>query len=177
VDLPKHPVVHGHPIHAILSDGPVVLIPLALAGELWDRGRNAGGLRLGDVLTAGAAVTASAAAIVGWVDWLTIPREHAARRPATIHGLINSAAVVLVAAALPVRRRRLTLLAGATTAILASAWIGGDLVFRHGWRVRPAEEAEIVEARLHDDASVAAFAEARREVTDFERRRTFLPRG
>ena len=33
VDLPKHPVVHGHPIHAILSDGPVVLIPLAIVGR------------------------------------------------------------------------------------------------------------------------------------------------
>ena len=175
MDLPKHPVVHGHPIHAILSDGPVVLIPLALAAELWDRTRNAGGLRLGDVVTAGAATTASAAAIIGWIDWLTIPPEHPARRPATIHGLINSAAVLAVAAAVPARRRRLRLLSGAATAILAGAWIGGDLVFRHGWRVRPAEEAEIVEARLGDDTSMAAFAEARREVTDFERRKTFLP--
>ena len=75
MDLPKHPVVHGHPIHAILSDGPVVLIPMALAAELWDRTRNAGGLRLGDVVTAGAATTASAAAIIGWIDWLTIPPE------------------------------------------------------------------------------------------------------
>ena len=37
MDLPKHPVVHGHPIHAILSDGPVVLIPVAIAAELWER--------------------------------------------------------------------------------------------------------------------------------------------
>jgi uncharacterized membrane protein len=177
VDLPKHPVVHGHPIHAILSDGPVVLIPLALLAELWDRARGASGLRLGDVATAGAAATASLAAIVGWIDWLTIPPEHPARRPATIHGLINSAAVLAVAVALPARRRRLRLLAGAATAIVAGAWIGGDLVFRHGWRVRPAEEAEIVEGRLDDDASITAFAEARREVTDFERRKTFLPAG
>ena len=33
VDLPKHPVVHGHPVHAMLSDGPVILIPLAFAAE------------------------------------------------------------------------------------------------------------------------------------------------
>jgi len=57
------------------------------------------------------------------------------------------------------------------------AWIGGDLVFRHGWRVRPAEEAEIVEERLQDAAGVAAFAAARRAVDDFERDRTFLPPG
>jgi uncharacterized membrane protein len=177
VDLPKHPVVHGHPIHAILSDGPVVLIPLALATELRDRARNARGLRPGDVLTAGAAATATAAAIVGWIDWLTIPPEHPVRRPATIHGLINTAAVLAVAAAVPARGRRLRLLAAASGAILAGAWIGGDLVFRHGWRVRPAEEAEIVEARLTDAAGAEAFAAARRDVADFERQKTFLPAG
>ncbi|MDQ6794530.1 MAG: hypothetical protein M3067_06890 [Chloroflexota bacterium] len=177
MDLPKHPVVHGHPIHAILSDGPIVLIPLAFAADLWDRITSARGLRLGDVLTAGAAATGLAAAVVGWIDWLTIPGEHPARRPATIHGLINTAAVLTVVVAVPARRRRLRLLTAATTAILTGAWIGGDLVFRHGWRVKPAEEAEIVEARLSDPAGVAAFAEARSEVADFERRKTFLPAG
>jgi uncharacterized membrane protein len=177
VDLPKHPVVHGHPIHAILSDGPVVLIPLALAAELWDQTRNARGLCPGDAVTAAAAATGSAAAIVGWIDWLTVPPEHPVRRPATIHGLINTAAVLAVVAAVPARGRRLRLLAAATTAILAGAWIGGDLVFRHGWRVRPAEEAEIVEARLNDAAGAEAFAAARRDVADFERRKTFLPAG
>ena len=177
MDLPKHPVVHGHPIHAILSDGPIVLIPLALVADLWDRITGARGLRLGDVLTTGAAATGLAAAVAGWIDWLTIPRDHPARRPATIHGLINTAAILTVVAAVPTRRRRLRLLGAATMAILAGAWIGGDLVFRHGWRVRPAEEAEIVEAQLSDPAGVAAFAEARREVADFERRKTFLPAG
>jgi uncharacterized membrane protein len=174
VDLPKHPVVHGHPIHAILSDGPVVLIPLAIASELWDRKSHAQGIRLGDVATAGAAATTLAAGVVGWIDWLTVPSDHPVRRPATIHGLINTTALVALVAAVPAGRRRLKLLAAAETAILVGAWIGGDLVFRHGWRVRPAEEAEIVEQRS-DAAGVAAFAEARREVADFEHRKTFLP--
>ena len=177
MDLPKHPVVHGHPVHAILSDGPVILIPLAMAAEAWDRASHAEGLGLGSTVTATAAATGSAAALVGWIDWLTIPADHPARRPATIHGLINSAAVLAVAVALPARRRRLELLAAATTAILVGAWIGGDLVFRHGWRVRPAEEAEIVEQRLRDPAGVAAFGAARRQVAEFEREKTFLPPG
>ena len=177
MDLPKHPVVHGHPIHAILSDGPVVLIPLALAAELWDRSRHADNLRLSDMVTFAAAATGSAAGIVGWIDWLTIPADHPARRPATFHGLINTAALLAVTAALPARRLRLQLLAAASTSILVGAWIGGDLVFRHGWRVRPAEEAEIVEDRLRDPAGAAVFATARREVADFERQKTFLPPG
>ncbi len=176
MDLPKHPVVHGHPIHAILSDGPVVLIPLAIAAETWDRKGAGTGIRLGDVVTAGAAATTLAAGLVGWIDWLTVPSDHPVRRPATIHGIINTTALVTLAAAVPTRRRRLKLLAAAQLAVLVGAWIGGDLVFRHGWRVRPAEEAEIVEARLRDDPTVAgAFAEARRDVADFERAKTFLP--
>lgn len=175
MDLPKHPVVHGHPIHAILSDGPVILVPLAFAAELWDRFSHAEGLRLGDAVTTAAVATGSAAGLVGWIDWLTIPSDHPARRPATIHGIVNTAAVLAVAVSLPTRRRRLQLLAAATTTILVGAWIGGDLVFRHGWRVRPAEEAEIVEQRLRAPAEVEAFATARREVDDFEREKTFLP--
>ena len=177
MDLPKHPVVHGHPIHAILSDGPVVLMPLAIAAEAWDRREHAQGIRLGDVVTAGAAATTLAAGIVGWVDWLTVPSDHPVRRPATIHGIINTTALVALACAVPTRHRRLRLLVAAQLAILVGAWIGGDLVFRHGWRVRPAEEAEIVEQRLDDPVAVAAFADARRDVADFERRKTFLPAG
>ena len=176
MDLPKHPVVHGHPIHAILSDGPVVLIPLAVAAELWDRIRG-DRLRLGGAATAAAAATASAAGLVGWIDWLTIPPDHPARRPATIHGIINTGAILAVSAAFAARRQRLQLLAAAAAAMFVGAWIGGDLVFRHGWRVRPAEEAEIVEEALQDPAGAAAFANARAEVADFERRKTFLPPG
>jgi hypothetical protein len=55
VDLPKHPVVGGHPVHAMLSDGPVVLIPLAVAAEVLDRAGLAGGRRAADLLTASAA--------------------------------------------------------------------------------------------------------------------------
>jgi hypothetical protein len=44
------------------------------------------GIRLGDVVTAGAAATTLAAGVVGWIDWLTVPSDHPVRRPATIHG-------------------------------------------------------------------------------------------
>src|ERR1700731_2409969 len=34
LDLPRHPVVHGHPIHATLSDLPAALIPAGFLAEL-----------------------------------------------------------------------------------------------------------------------------------------------
>ena len=178
MELPKHPVVHGHPVHAILSDGPAVLIPVAMAIELWDLAQRHGTSPLSDAACGLAAAAATSAAVVGWIDWLTIPGDHPARKPATVHGLINSAGVVLVVAAAGSRRLRFPLLTAATATTLVAAWIGGDLVFRHGWRVRPAEEAEIVEKTLQDRGDPVArqaFADARREVGDFERRRTFLP--
>lgn len=175
MDLPKHPVVGGHPIHAALSDGPVILIPLAVAAEVLQGVGLVEGSRVGNLLTGSAAAASLAAATVGWIDWLTIPASHPVRRPATIHGLINSAAAIAVAAALPARRQRLGLLSAAVATVVVGAWIGGDLVFRHGWRVRPAEEAEIVEERSSDPATAAAFATARREVAEFEREKTFLP--
>ena len=175
MDLPKHPVVHGHPVHAILSDGPAVLVPIALAVELQDLARRNGGSPLSDAACAAAAAAAASAGVVGWIDWLTIPSDHPARTPATLHGLINSAGIVAVLVAAGSRRLRLPLLAAATAGTLVAAWLGGDLVFRFGWRVRPAEEAEIVEKNLDNLEGHKAFADARREVADFERRRTFLP--
>ena len=79
------------------------------------------------------------------------------------------------AAALPARRQRLGLLTAAVATVVVGAWIGGDLVFRHGWRVHPAEVSEIVEEQSDDAATAAAFAAARREVAEFEREKTFLP--
>jgi uncharacterized membrane protein len=176
IDLPRHPVVRGHPIHAILSDLPVTLIPLALAtelaGVLGSRGRRRRRRRanVSDAVTRLALIAAGTAGIAGWIDWLTIPREHAAQRPATLHGLINSAGVLALLGAASRPRLRLPLLGGAAAGVAVAGWIGGDLVFHHGWRVRPAEEAEMVAAKVGQDP----FEQARREIERFEREKTFL---
>ena len=171
-------MVHGHPIHAILSDGPAVLIPLALAMEAWRRTRKDNVLEPLSRLatqTATAAAAAAAAAVVGWIDWLTIPGDHPAWTPATVHGAINTAGITALAGASAGPKRRLGFLAAATAGLLVAAWIGGDLVFRFGWRVRPAEEAEIAEQALVEAGQPQAFEQAREEVADFERHKTFLP--
>ena len=170
--------MHGHPLHAILSDGPVVLIPLALGIEAWRRtkkDKDKVGQPLSLIATRTATATAAAAGIVGWIDWLTIPVGHPARKPATMHGLINTAGIVTLIAASTGRKRRVGLLAAATAGLLVAAWIGGDLVFRFGWRVRPAEEAEIAEQQLVEAGQAGVFRLARQNVADFERRKTFLP--
>jgi uncharacterized membrane protein len=168
--------VHGHPVHAILSDGPAVLIPLAFAVDAWRSVRNDKvSQQLSSVATRTATAAAAAAGFVGWIDWLTIPGEHPARTPATLHGLINTAGLMALLGASTSRKRRLGLLGAATAGLLVAAWIGGDLVFRFGWRVRPAEEAEIAEQELAKNGQDEVFQLARQKVADFERRKTFLP--
>ena len=177
LDLPRHPVVHGHPIHAILSDFPVVLIPAALLVELSRRalpGPDA--RRLSDAATAAALASATAAALAGWIDWLTMPTELPVQKPATLHGLVNTAGLVSLIGAATRPQRRLPFLGIAALAVMVGGWIGGDLVFHHGWRVRPAEEAEIVEKELAEAGMDHFFDRARKEVSDFERRRTFFGR-
>jgi uncharacterized membrane protein len=182
LDLPRHPVVHGHPIHAMLSDLPATLIPAALAAEIARRltgdSRRAADERrtLSDAATVAALGTATAAALLGWIDWLTMPTEHPAQKPATLHGAINSAGLLALVGAVAQPRRRLPFLMFATAAVLAAGWIGGDLVFHYGWRVRPAEEAEIVEQDLAKTGATEPFDRAREAVSDFERRKTFLGR-
>jgi hypothetical protein len=105
-----------------------------------------------------------------------MPTEHPAQKPATLHGLINTAGLLALAGAVAWPRRRLPFLMLATAAVMVAGWIGGDLVFHYGWRVRPAEEAEIAEQSLAQAGMEKHFERARKEVSDFEHRKTFLGR-
>lgn len=164
----KHPVVHGHPLHAMISDLPVALIPTALIAAAAERARSSRETRFASTSAMGLAVASALAALaVGWWDWLTIPREHAARGPATTHGLLNTAGLGSGLIALAAPRRRLELLLAWNALLLVAAWIGGDLVYKLGWRVRPAEELEqLDEGRTR--------AEAREIIDQHEREDTLL---
>ena len=168
-------MVLGHPVHAILSDLPATLIPTALLCECVRRVAPRPETQLlSGAATLAASAAGLAAAVVGWIDWLTMPTEHPAQKPATLHGLINSASVVAVWGAAWLPSRRLMLLGLGTVGVVAGSWIGGELVFRHGWRVRAAEEAELVESRLQAEGRPDYFDQARAEVSDFERSKTIL---
>ena len=149
-----HPVVHGHPLHAMLSDLPAGLIPAALLAAAIERARSDRRTRYAARTSAMLAFgSACAAGVIGWWDWLTIPSDHPVRSPATTHGLINSGGLALGAAAILLPRRRLELLVLLNAALVVAAWIGGDMVYRLGWRVRPAEELEQIDAgKARDEA-------------------------
>lgn len=173
----RHPVLRGHPMHAMLSDLPIALIPTALLAAVAARSGKRRAVFASDASTVLALATGTAAALVGWWDWTTIPEGHRARRPATIHGTINSVLLGVVAAALIRPSSRMGWLALANGGLLVAAWIGGDLVYALGWRVRPAEELELMEEDLRARGLLALHDRAREEVDRHERTETFLPRS
>jgi hypothetical protein len=60
-------------------------------------------------------------------------------------------------------------------ALVVSAWIGGDLVYRLGWRVAPAEYDEQLESALHDRGDDALIAHAHHTVEQYEQTHALLP--
>jgi uncharacterized membrane protein len=168
----KQPVVRGHPIHAALSDGPAALAPVAFIAQLWSIVRRSESSRdSARSMTRFAWAASLVAGAVGWWDWTKMPREHPAWRPATVHGVVNSALVGVLTVAAASKRRRTKALALASGLVGAGGWLGGRLVFHHGWRVRPVEEFEIVREHVEE----AILDDARAQVDDYERRETYLP--
>lgn len=177
----KHPVVKGHPLHAMLSDLPIgALVTSVVMDALWLGMPSATWRAAAEVtllVTLGGALLA---AVAGLWDWFGIPSEHAAKRQAAYHGWTNAAAVGLLIASLVVHWLTgsavgpVLTFCGLGVAIVAG-WIGGDLVFQLGWRVNPAERAEILEGQLLNEGQGDRVRRVREEVRAFEREQTLLP--
>jgi uncharacterized membrane protein len=134
----------GHPVHAMLSDFPMVLLLLWTALDaaafvldssmLWQLGHWA---LIGGVVAAGFAATA------GLVDYATIDATRPrAARTAVAHMLVMLSVVTLAIVALVFRTssmpRHVDRLLHVVALVLVAAglagggWLGGHLVFRHG---------------------------------------------
>lgn len=128
-----HGVWLGHPLHPVFTDLPVGawttgLVLDAVGAASGDRSMD----RAADVAIAVGLVGALGAAVTGLTDWSETSGR--SRRTGLVHGLLNIAATALYATAYALRRNgsRSTgqgcALAGYTVA-MASAYIGGDLVY------------------------------------------------
>jgi uncharacterized membrane protein len=156
-------VFAGHPLHAMLTDMPAALIPTGFLFSLLGRLRREPALEsAGFATTAAGVVAAVPTAVAGLADYLQMEVTDPAQATGFTHGLLNLLAVSLGLASLRgggLRKRGSTAsicLSGAATGVLlASAYLGGDLVFHRGWRVKPIEREEIeqhhVPATVHED--------------------------
>lgn len=127
-----HGVWLEHPLHPVFTDVPIGAWTTALALDAAANGsremRRAATFAIGVGL-----VGAVGAAITGLTDWSETDGE--ARRTGLVHGLANIAATTLMAASFFQRRRNShvngTACAWSGFAIaVASAYLGGDLVYR-----------------------------------------------
>ena len=136
--------VFGHPLHAMLSDFPLVLLGTSL---VWD----ALGIWRGEAVwwaisfwnIALGLSAALVAAMAGAVDYTTIKQDEPASKLATLHMMLMLLAVSLYGASLllrggpapPVGASRaggLILESLGLLLLMAGGWCGGHLVFHHG---------------------------------------------
>lgn len=132
-----------------------------------------------------AVIGAALAGVMGWWDFLNIPANHRARQPAFLHGLLNSSILVLSSANVVVRAKQprwggvgdlpFALSTVGIVGLMVSAWIGGDLVYRLGWRVKPAEELEIIEPELAKDGRGDLVQSAKEQVARFAQESNLIP--
>jgi uncharacterized membrane protein len=182
--LPQ-PVVKGHPIHAVFTVLPAGIFSLSFGLDLLSRATGSNRFRTSALDTFAAAwLGGMAAAAAGWWDYANVPEDHPAVGPGLVHGLGNSALLGLGALNLalrlregrgPVGRAPLLLSALGFGGLLGPAWIGGDLVYRHGWRAEPAERLEIMEKELERDGLTGYAERAKAEVARYEREETLIP--
>jgi uncharacterized membrane protein len=120
----------GHPVHPMLVVLPLALFAVAVLADV-------AYLVTGDDLFA---------AVAGVVDWLAIPRDTRPRRLGAWHGIGNLVIVLLFAGSWALRFGEpaygpdiLPFILGAIGVLLAlgTAWLGGELVYRHGIGVDP----------------------------------------
>lgn len=134
----------GHPLHPVLTD---VTVGAWLLGGAFDAVAELEGSRearwAGDRLAEIGTASALATGLTGATDFTTYPEG--VSRPVTLHAILNITGVVLYGASLVDRhignrRRGLALSFVAQGLTLASAWLGGQLVYEHGVGVDHSED-------------------------------------
>src|ERR1041384_2663686 len=126
-----HGVWLQHPLHPVFTDIPIGAWTTALAMDAV-AGKDPGMRRAATFAIGVGLAGAAGAAVTGLTDWSEV--DGRARRLGLVHGLLNIAATTLMTAAFVLRRRdadsarRACAWTGYGLA-LASAWLGGDLVY------------------------------------------------
>ncbi len=184
----KDPLLMGHPLHAVLTDLPIGALSLGVTCDALGLVTRRPAWRFAArAAHTSALVSGVAAALVGLWDYQAVPREHPARRVGALHGYLNAGMLGMLLASVLLRgeshdapdgRPRLAACAfsaAALATLVASGWFGGDLVFRLGWRVSPAEHAEQLESALRARGDTSLIEQAHDTVRQYEQEHALLP--
>lgn len=133
----------GHPVHPMLIPFPLALWTTSFAVDiLFYFFRHPTLLVISKFMLAAGCIGALAAAIPGFIDWLSI-RDGEVKKVANWHARLNVAALVIFAISFFLRTGRYSELVGrrltipfllslvGVILISISGWLGGELVFRY----------------------------------------------
>jgi nitrite reductase/ring-hydroxylating ferredoxin subunit/uncharacterized membrane protein len=125
----------GDPLHAALTDVPLGSWTAAMIFDLLDAARhNREFSSAADTSVAVGLAGAAAAAVAGLADWSDV--DPPARRVGMLHGLLNIGATALFTTSLVLRKKNMrprgrVIAALGYCAVLASARLGGKMVYTH----------------------------------------------
>ena len=140
----------GHPLHPVLTDVPIGAWTTALVFDTLDAGsrgwpwQETARRRADDAILVGI-VGAVGAALAGMTDWQHTDGK--ARRAGLAHAALNTVALGLYTGSLVMRRRGSrgtgrSLAAAGFGVLIASAWLGGRLVYRERIGIDHAQREE-----------------------------------
>ena len=150
--------IGGHPIHPMLVTFPIALWSTSFGADVvfyfW-RGYSL--FLISKFLLAAGCLGALAAAVPGFIDWLSI-KDAEVKRIANWHARLNIIALIVFALSLYLRTRggahwvhqhlRIPFLISFLGIILISisGWLGGELTYKHGVGVAPQHDSPEEEA-------------------------------
>ena len=130
-----HGVWLGHPLHPVLTDGPIGAWSVGVALDVIDMVQGRDDLSPGaDAAIALGTAAAVGAAVTGLTDWHVLKEEKAPKRVGFAHMLFNVTATSLFAASWVCRARKARAAGRVLSfcgyaAALAGAWLGGTMVY------------------------------------------------
>lgn len=136
----------GHPLHPAITDLPVGAWTTAMAMDMIDTVRGTDELARGAEAAIGIGlIGAIGAAATGTADWSDTSGE--ARKIGVVHGVMNASAAALYSASWLLRKQGQVGLGRAVSTVgfglvMASAWLGGHLVYQQRIGVDHAREQE-----------------------------------
>lgn len=150
------PVIAGHPLHPAIVPVPVGVFPASYALDVL-------ALITGSDELAEASyynmligsLGALPAALTGFLDYRQMEQNDPAHKTATTHGLLNGSLIGLYALNLLVRRKNKRSFLGFILSTIAmgglavSGYLGGEIAYGRGWRVRSAERFELEWQKEH----------------------------
>lgn len=125
----------GHPLHPVLTDVTIGAWTFAAVFDALSLlSRSPGNKKAADTLTVIGTVSALGTAITGMADYSAIKKDAVAH--GTLHGLMNMVGFVMYVFSLMARRRKnrglgIALSTSSLGLLMASAWLGGEMVYRH----------------------------------------------